>query len=482
LKSTSIFGGVQLINIVLGIIRNKLTAIILGSVGIGLISLYQSVIDLTKSVSTLGIETSGIREIAQSAQNKEDLSITISVIRRWILLFAIIGTLLCILFSSYISQWIFDSKEYTLSIAILSFSIFFSTLAAGEVIILQGMEKIAFIAKATVLFNIVSLIVAISLYWLWGNNAIITVFIISSIISFVFYAYYRKRLDIRTQNVTSSILISKGKSMLKIGFYIVIATIQTELTLLIIKGFIINRTGIESMGFVQATRTISSVYFAIILGAMSIDFFPRLSAFINNRGKVRKLINEQIHILLLLSTPITIILIIGSRIALRYLYTSEFMVVADLLHWQLLGVFFKIISWGFGLALLARGKGTLFLLTDTAFNILYIGGCYLLFSQYGINSVGISFFIAYVFYLIATYIILYLSMNFRWSKRNLKTILFSIIMIVCVFVIAQLKSNYLYAIGIPICLVTIIYSAYKLNKILPMQSLIDKFLNNKKSS
>ena len=42
LKYTSLFGGVQGLNILIGLVRNKVIAILLGPLGVGLISIYNT--------------------------------------------------------------------------------------------------------------------------------------------------------------------------------------------------------------------------------------------------------------------------------------------------------------------------------------------------------------------------------------------------------------------------------------------------------
>lgn len=41
LKYTSLFGGVQMLNILIGLIRNKLVAVLLGPLGMGIVALYR---------------------------------------------------------------------------------------------------------------------------------------------------------------------------------------------------------------------------------------------------------------------------------------------------------------------------------------------------------------------------------------------------------------------------------------------------------
>lgn len=55
LKYTGIFGGVQGLNILMSVVRNKLVAIILCPEGMGLISLFNSSIKLVSDSTNLGL-------------------------------------------------------------------------------------------------------------------------------------------------------------------------------------------------------------------------------------------------------------------------------------------------------------------------------------------------------------------------------------------------------------------------------------------
>ncbi len=65
LKYTGIFGGVQGISILVGIIRNKLCAVILGPEGFGLITLFTSTVTFVSTLSDLGLSFSAVRHVSE---------------------------------------------------------------------------------------------------------------------------------------------------------------------------------------------------------------------------------------------------------------------------------------------------------------------------------------------------------------------------------------------------------------------------------
>ena len=65
LKYTGIFGGVQGLNIVIGLVRNKLIALLLGPSGMGLASLFNSSINFVSQATNLGISFSAVKNISE---------------------------------------------------------------------------------------------------------------------------------------------------------------------------------------------------------------------------------------------------------------------------------------------------------------------------------------------------------------------------------------------------------------------------------
>ena len=65
LKYTGLFGGVQGLNIIMGLLRNKLIAVLLGPSGMGLASLFNSSINFISQATNLGISFSAVKNISE---------------------------------------------------------------------------------------------------------------------------------------------------------------------------------------------------------------------------------------------------------------------------------------------------------------------------------------------------------------------------------------------------------------------------------
>ena len=64
MKATSIFGGVQVYNIIISVIRSKFIAVLLGPTGMGISGLLTSTTGLIGNITNLGLSTSAVKNVA----------------------------------------------------------------------------------------------------------------------------------------------------------------------------------------------------------------------------------------------------------------------------------------------------------------------------------------------------------------------------------------------------------------------------------
>jgi PST family polysaccharide transporter len=93
LKASSLIGGASLINLLIGMVRVKFVAVLLGPAGVGLMGTYVTITTLVNTVSGMGISTSGVRQISESygAGNQESISRTVTAVRRTVWLTGALG-------------------------------------------------------------------------------------------------------------------------------------------------------------------------------------------------------------------------------------------------------------------------------------------------------------------------------------------------------------------------------------------------------
>ena len=105
-KYTSLFGFVQALYVLLSVVRNKLTAVLIGAAGMGLADLYARSIELLGNLTNFGLGVSAVKRLSQLRSEGESLKRLhghIRLIRTWVLLTALFGAAVTLVLSPLVS-------------------------------------------------------------------------------------------------------------------------------------------------------------------------------------------------------------------------------------------------------------------------------------------------------------------------------------------------------------------------------------------
>ena len=295
LNATSLFGGVQVINIIISLIRSKAIALLIGPLGMGIASLLVSTMELINGITNLGLERSAVKEIslANNDSNTKSVAKTISVLKKLVWLTITLGVVIMIVASPWLSEMAFGNKDQTISFIWISIALLFKQLSSSQLAILQGLRKLQYLAKANLLGNFIGLLITVPLYYFFRLDAIVPAIIISTFMSFIFTYFFSQKLEINKVKISRKEAISEGKSMINLGVMLSLSSMITLLVAYIIRIYIhtVNggdELGIKEVGLYNAGFIILNSYVGIIFNAMGTDYFPRLSAISEDIVKIRK--------------------------------------------------------------------------------------------------------------------------------------------------------------------------------------------------
>lgn len=485
IKGTAIFGGVQVFNILINLVRGKFVALFLGPEGMGISSLYNTAMSTIQQFSSLGLNLAGVKEISSAKElgDGDKIAFTVFTYRRILKISALLGALVSIAFCSTISELTFGNSEYQWGIAFLSLLVFFTTLSNGELSILQGVREIKRLAYSSLLGSGIGLFVGVPLYYFYGFDGIVPAMIILSLSSYSFYFYTsRKALgQLEQAKYTWSACLPLMKKMIALGLVLMVASLLGTLTNFLLNTFIRTHGTIDEVGLYQAANSITSQYVGLIFTAMSLDYFPRLSAVATDNGKVRELVNQQTEIIVLGITPILILLIIATPILIRLLLTSDFLPIIDLIRWMSLGLFFKAVAFPMGYISFSKGdKKTFFWLEGVYGNLFNLLVSCILFYTLGLNGLGVSLFVVYLFSVVTYLFITKRLYEFSYSKIQFSLIVISALLLLLGFSCSFIENVYLAYLSMCMCLFfSSWYSVRELDKRISMISFIKQKIYGK---
>lgn len=482
MKATSIFGGVQVINIIIAIIRSKLIAILLGPVGMGIAGFLTDTIGLIGGLTNFGLGTSAVRDIstANATGNQKRIATIVTVFRHWVWITGFIGTIVMLVLSHLLSELIFGNHNYTMAFVWISITLFFNQLTTGQLAVLQGMRKLQYMAKASLAGSAFGLVISVPLYYRWGVDGIVPAIIISSLVSLLLSRYFAKKIKMETIKVSWSRTIAEGKNMLLMGFMISLSGLITLGASYIVRIFINNSGGIEQVGLYGAGFAIINNYVGLIFTAMSTDYYPRLSAVSHSNELCKEAINQQAEIALLILAPIMMIFLIFIQWIIITLYSNRFVEVNEMIQWAALGMFFKAASWSIAFVLLAKGVSKLFFWSELIANSYLLILNLIGYKIWGLAGLGISFFIGYFIYLFQVYLIVKIRYDFTFKAIFYRIFIVQFILAICCFLLMRyIEKPYSYFFGIVLIIISIWHSYKELDIRLGLKSIFRKLYQKK---
>jgi len=478
MKATSLFGGVQFFQILISVVRSKFIAILLGPSGMGIVGLLTSATGLVSGITNFGLGTSAVKNISEANATGDEVRIStvISVLRRLVWYTGLLGALVTLFLSPWLSTITFGNREYRLAFVWISVTLLFNQLSSGELVLLQGLRRLQHLAKANVYGSLTGLLISIPLYYRFGVRGIVPVIVITSFITFFFSRHFARKIKTEKTEISRPAILAEGKSMIVMGVMISLSGLTTLVATYLLRIFINHAGNVADVGHYSAGFTIINTYVGMIFTAMGTDYYPRLSTVANDNVQCKESINQQAEIGLLILAPILIFFLVFINWAVILLYSTQFLAITGMVYWASLGIFFKAVSWAVAFVFLAKGDGKLFFWNE------FVGSVYSLIINMvgyylgGLTGLGFSFLISYTLYCIQVFIIAKIKYDFSFHKEAVTVFLIQFLLaLVCFIVVNLIEYPLTYLPGIMLIAVSSWYSFRELEKRIGIREMIQVF-------
>jgi antigen flippase len=423
LKSSFLVGGSSFLNVAIGIIRTKAMALLLGPSGFGLFGLYSSVADLTQSVAGLGVNSSGVRQIAESVGTEDSAQIarTAAVLRRTSIFLGALGAASLLLFSRQVSRLTFGSTKQAAEVSLLSVVVLFKLISAGQGALIQGTRRISDLAKMSVLGALFGVCTSIPLVYLFRERGVVPSLVSVAAMTILTSWWYSRKIAVQKVTVTLSEIREEAWALLKLGSVFMSSGFMTMGVAYFVRITVLRSIGFEATGLYQSAWNLGGFYVGIILQAMGADFYPRLTASIGDHEKSNRLVNEQTLVGLLVAGPGVLATLTFAPLVIALFYSARFGSAVGVLRWICLGATLQVITWPMGFITVAKGRQGLFFFSELAWTVVAVALALLCVKRYGLEGAGIAFFGSYVFHAVLTYPIARYLTGFKWSTENKRT-------------------------------------------------------------
>lgn len=469
LKNTFILSVVQVVNIVIKVLQNKVAALCLGTAGMGVLGIYNNAIHLLTIGCGLGIPQSAVRDIAAAEGSKDGDKVDriYAITSRIVLFTGLLGLIVTVILSFFFSTKLFGDTSYTISFIVLSLVVFLQIMSEGYLAILKGKQKFVDLAKCTITGAIVGLLITVPVYWWLKESGIILALILIALAQFIYVNIFVKKY--RPQRIRISIreLFKESSPMVKMGVSLMIVSFVGVGFNLIIAAIIRNGGSISDVGVYSAGATILTSYFGVLISAMSTDFYPRVSSVYDNNEELKVLVNRQCLLCLSLFFPIVVVFVFAAPFFISFLYTSEFIEATEYTDYAMVGTLLLICSNFLGIILLAKQKSKIFLTSVFSQRILLIVVYYFFYGWWGMRGLGYSYIVTGLSDIILMTVIMKYFFNITLDRRVYALLIFELTTtLICMLVKTLDNMVFRYTIGIVILGVTILTSLFVLKRFL----------------
>lgn len=434
LKYTGLFGGVQGFNVLMGMLRGKLTALLLSTRGAGLISAYSQAVELVGAATGMGIAFSAIQRMSLLYErgNERALAHYACLVRSWVLLVGIVGMLVVALGARGWSLLYMNSTASMWHYVLASPLVLMSAMIGGEVAILKGTRRLKSLAATSMLGAMSTLLLTAASYFLLGTEGIVPALLLSTsaLLSLQLRAAHRT-LPYRVR-LFSWRFLRRGRAMLLLGMAYAAANVVEMAAQSGTRAFIVRHpqwsgfedlSGLQVVGLFSVGITLTVSYSRLIFTSMDAEYYPRLSALAHDVKQQNATVNRQIDVLVLLIVPFLLVFCWALPWIVPLLYSTDFLPAMQVVQGAAFHLLFKAVATPIAFLALAHARSRIFMMVEGLSSLLFVlcvsGGYY----WGGLAGAGWGITLSQAAYLLLVLLVYARQFGYRMEGFTLRNVL-----------------------------------------------------------
>ena len=469
IKYLGIFGGAQGLSVLLGMLRNKVASVLLGTVGFGVIALYSRTVQLFCDTTGLSLSLSAVRRMSDVYSNEDHEAVRhcVKVVRSIALLTGMAGMLLMMLCSPLLSQWMFDgAADCTWRLLFISPVVLFMAVSGGELAVLRGVKQPGRIAFYTVWTAVSATLVTVPLYYLFGMAAIIPTIFLMALLQMAGALYFSTTLYPYRAKPFSRALLREGVDIVKLGAGYIYTTVLVSVSLWYVYQAITRIGGEDATGLFSAGYILVGMLPSILFAAFDSDYYPRLSGIFARHEERNAMINEHIEVHLLVQVPIILCVIVLLPWLFPLLFKYEFMQALQMTQMALFGLLFHIMTYPISFMPVSKGETLTFAAQETLYNVAFVSLTLFGFCHYGWLGAGVGMALARIIDLTVVYSIARIRYGFSLSRKAVRSFFLALLAGVAVMLSVSASESFpwLHYFGVAVAVLSIVVSLRALSR------------------
>ncbi len=398
-KVTSLNSISVMLKLAIGVITSKVLALFIGPSGMALTGNLKNFLTSVETIATLGFQNGIVKYVVDAKNDEAELKKILSTVFLSLLVVSVVLSTLLFGFSHYLTQTIFGVNwNYSAVFKILALLLPWYASTTYLIVILNGLGKFQKVIFVNIIGNVIGLLFCVgAVYYLKTFGALLSIVVPPALLFFVAFYYVNREISFFENISWASFDWQVLKNLSSYSMMTLVSSVFGSLVFLAIRNNIIEVLGIEKAGYWEAMSRISTYYLMFISTILTVYFFPKL-AFSNNKKAIQNVVKSY-YIGVLPAFLVGAIVVFYLRFFLiKMLFTKEFLPVADLFFWQLLGDTFKVASLILGYQFYAKKLTIAFIITELLSLLTMFTSCYFFIINFDIVGVVMAHALTYVVY------------------------------------------------------------------------------------
>jgi hypothetical protein len=331
----------------------------------------------------------------------------------------------------------------------------------GYLAINTGMRQLKNVAVANLAGSIVGLVSAIPFYYFFREKGIVPSLIVSSFATMIVSAYFARKVQYEKVKLSIQESIRKSKAIVTMGVSLMLMSMMLSLSSLILSSYISHNGGIETVGLYQAGATIVVSYFAVIVSAMSTEYYPRICGINHDNKALAQAVNRQSETGLIIALPLVVAFVFLIPYFLRFLYSDAFIQSSEYTDYAIIGSIAIICSNCMGMVLLAKQNAKTFLISSLICNVIVLGINILMYKALGLTGLGLGYAFNGLFQLLMYQIIMKIEYQISFSRTTIINLVICMSAALCAGVFRHLYIEWVrWLCGTILFILSLIYMLY----------------------
>lgn len=417
IKYLGIFGGAQGFSMLLNMLRTKITSVLLGVAGQSIIAISNRTVQMFSDCTGLSLAFSAVRRMSDAYENCDDAEVghCVKVVRSIAFLTGLLGMLLMLAVTPFISEWIFggSSDYYLTKLLLLSPVVMLMAISNGEIAILRGTRRLNKVAIYSLATSIISLAISVPLYLFVGLGGIFPAIFATAFLQMCVLLYFTLPHYRYIVSPFSLSLLREGVDMVKMGAGYIFASILTSFAMWLICALLSDLGDGESAGLFSAGFVMITLLPGILFAALDSEYYPRLSGVAAKTDVRNAMVNEQVEVQLLVQAPLLMAFVVAMPLLVPLFYDAEFVPAIAMAQFAMFGMFMRTMTYPISFLPLVNNDTLVFVILESAYNILLVTLVVLGFLYDGYMGVGVGIAVAHT----VDFFVVYSVARFRYGMH-----------------------------------------------------------------